>query len=140
MSTIWISSDYEGVPDVISALPPSPREGWSRGELGAVHRTAPDQHTAMPAWINGKFAVHPMLKDPGFTISLAKFGWRLSVDGRVFRSAEDACAVVESFDHSLDWEALAQGGSFTPEMRRQLCDSHTSLPEATFHKLRVFPY
>lgn len=140
MNQIWISSDYEGVADVVSALPPIVPEGWNLGELGAMHRTAPDQRTTMPAWINGKFAVHPMLKDPGFTISLAKYGWRLSVDGRVFRSAEDACAVVETFDQSLDWELLALGMDFTVLMRRQLCDAHTVLPESTFYPTRVYPF
>lgn len=140
MNQIWINSDYEGVPDVVSALPPIPPEGWNLGELGAMHRCAPDQHSALPAWVNGKFAVHPMLKDTGYTISLAKYGWRLSVDGRVFRRAEDACAVVETFDQSLDWESLAEGGRFSPEMRRQLCDAHTTLPEKTFHKVRIYPY
>lgn len=140
MNRIWINrGDDQLVADVVNELPTAVPAGWTLGGMGASRRVEKD-HVPVPAWINGKFAVHPMLKDDGYTISIAQFGYRLSVDGRVFRNAQDACAVVETFDQALDWESVAQGGRLTPEMVQQLCTGHETLPDSTFHAVRIYPY
>jgi hypothetical protein len=70
-----------------------PREGWD-GPV-EINLDTSFGRVAVPAMIKGELAVHNLVRDKGWTITVIQYGQRIHFGGRVFARADDAMAMAE---------------------------------------------